>query len=449
MSDFITEPARQIPVIAEADLCVVGGSCTGVFAAIRAARLGLRVILIERQNSLGGVAVSGLVNIWHTLNDTDDREQIISGLTEETLDRLKARKAAYLENRKNGSYNFNPSELAILLDELAAENKIRLMLHTYYSAVVSSGSEVQTIIVENSDGRGAIRARFFIDATGDGFIARDLGLPSYANDYLQPPTACFHLQGNMDGVDLRRLVLEHGEEFGLDDDWGWSTNVAGCKGITMRADQHVFGVRCDRADDLTRAELEGRRLMRAFVAMLQKYGRDDTSYALTNICSSIGLRETVHYKTRFCASELPLLTGERYEAPILNGTYPCDIHHSSGGGISFKYLDGRESTIYGKGTRSVGGNWRERMGLTGEPAKYYQVPFDILVGDRMRNFIAVGRVLNADMTAYGALRVMVNLNQIGEAAGTAAALCVDKNADLRELDGRRVTKTLRDGGSAL
>ena len=89
------------------------------------------------------------------------------------------------------------------------------------------------------------------------------------------------------------------------------------------------------------------------------------------------------------------------------------------------------------------------MGLTGEPAKYYQVPFDILVGDRMRNFIAVGRVLNADMTAYGALRVMVNLNQIGEAAGTAAALCVDENADLRELDGRRVTKTLRDGGSAL
>ena len=116
MSEFITEPARQIPVIAETDLCVVGGSCTGVFAAIRAARLGLRVIVVEQQNSLGGVAVSGLVNIWHTLNDTDDKQQIIAGLTEETIGRLMKRGAAYLEDRKNGSYNFNPSELTILLE---------------------------------------------------------------------------------------------------------------------------------------------------------------------------------------------------------------------------------------------------------------------------------------------------------------------------------------------
>ncbi|MBQ8509536.1 MAG: FAD-dependent oxidoreductase [Clostridia bacterium] len=449
MDNYIVEPQRKIPVTAEADLCVVGGSCTGVFAAVRAARMGLRVVLVERMNMLGGAATLGLVNIWHTLLDTDDRQQIIAGLTEEVLALLRVRGALTDRNNRSTSYNFNPSELAILLDELVKENKIQLKLHTSYAAVIAEGSVVQSIIIENKDGRQAIRAKFFIDASGDGFVARDLAIPSYTNEYIQPPTACFHLQGCMDGVKLGELVREHGSEFGLDDDWGWSTHVAGCEGITMRADQHIFGLRCDRADDLTAAEMEGRRQARAFVAMLQKYGRDDTNYALTNLCSSLGLRETVHYRTRFTASELPLLTGERYDAPIMNGTYPVDIHHASGGGISFKYLDGSRHTVWGKGTRTERGNWREELGITGEPAKFYQVPFDLLVGEEYANFIAAGRMLNADMSAYGALRVMVNLNQLGEAAGTAAALCLDSGTPLQALDGRRVTEALRKGGSAL
>ena len=61
MNDSITEPSREIPVIAEADICVIGGSCTGVFAAVRAARLGARVIIVEQQGCFGGVATNGLV----------------------------------------------------------------------------------------------------------------------------------------------------------------------------------------------------------------------------------------------------------------------------------------------------------------------------------------------------------------------------------------------------
>ena len=89
------------------------------------------------------------------------------------------------------------------------------------------------------------------------------------------------------------------------------------------------------------------------------------------------------------------------------------------------------------------------MGLTGDYAKYYQIPFDILVGERYHNFIAAGRMLNADMSAFGALRVMVNLNQIGEAAGVAAYLAVDRSQTVQEIDGTAVTELLRKGGSAL
>ena len=148
--ETIFEPARQIPVIREADVCVLGGSCTGVFAAIRAARLGMRVLLIEKEGMLGGAAVTGLVNIWHTLMDTDNREQIIAGLTEETIARLRSRGALTVQDNRSSTYNFNPMELTILLDEMIRENRISLMLHTAYSSVLAEGERVKAVFVENS-----------------------------------------------------------------------------------------------------------------------------------------------------------------------------------------------------------------------------------------------------------------------------------------------------------
>ena len=85
---FINEAPKQVPVIYEADICVVGGSATGVFAAVRAARLGAKVVIVECQNSFGGVASNGLVGLWHTFLSTDGKTQVISGLTEETLGRM-------------------------------------------------------------------------------------------------------------------------------------------------------------------------------------------------------------------------------------------------------------------------------------------------------------------------------------------------------------------------
>jgi len=449
MTATYMEPARSLPVRDKADVCIAGGSCTGVFAAVRAARMGCSVVLCEEMNVLGGVAVTGLVNIWHTLMDMDDREQVIAGLTEEMIRRLQKVGALEISRSRSSTYNFNPSEFAIELDRLVAEHRIRVRLHTKVCQVLTEAGKIRAAVIEDGDGRAVIEAGFFIDCTGDGDLARFLGLESYAHPYIQPPTACFHLLGRMDGVDLDRLIHEHGAEFGLPDDWGWNVHVAHCPGITMRADNHVFGLRCDRADDLTKAEITGRGQMRAFVSLLQKYGRQDTTYALTNIPSYIGIRETVHYKTRFQATELPLLTGTRYEDPICNGTYPTDIHHSDNMAITFRYLDGTEKTIWGKNTRTDMGNWRERLGITTPAAAYYQVPFELLVQEHWENFIAAGRMLHADMGAFGALRVMVNLNQLGEAAGCAAACCLGEGTAVYALDGRHVTDALRKGGSAL
>ena len=114
---YIVEPQKRLRITHEVDLCVIGGSCTGVFAAIRAARLGLRVLLIEQHNILGGTAVSGLVNIWHSLYDTDNRNQIIAGLTAETVERLQRRDAIVQSGKRESYYNFNPFEHIIFMIE--------------------------------------------------------------------------------------------------------------------------------------------------------------------------------------------------------------------------------------------------------------------------------------------------------------------------------------------
>lgn len=444
---WIQEPARQIPVCCEADVCVVGGSCTGVFAAVRAARLGARVVLIERQNRFGGVAANGLVNIWHSLMDTGNTEQIIAGLTDEVLCRLRANDAVMAGRDAWSAHIFNPNELAIVLDDLVREHRIKPYLHTQYAALACDGDTITHVVVENKDGRSAIAARFFIDATGDGDLARDLHLPSYRSAQVQPPTACYFLQGEIDDVRLQQAVETYGGAYGLQPDWGWSETVPGLAHISMRADTHLKDLLCSRADDLTAAELEGRRRAGAMVRLLNRH--TDGRYGLAALCSHVGVRETVHYQTRFQAREMDLLTGKRYEDAILNGTYRVDQHHSETGGITFRYLDGTTCTYFENGKKKVLGNWMQERQFTGRPARFYQVPFALLVQEHCANFICAGRMLHADEGAFGALRVMVNVNQLGEAAGVAAYLAVQTGLPVWKLPGRQVRDTLQAGGSCI
>ena len=444
----IFEPARQIPVWNEVDVCVIGGSCTGLFAAVRAARLGASVALIEMQGRLGGTATNGLVNVWHTLYDDTYTQQIIGGLTDEVEKRmLKADRLNYVKNSNAIGAQLDPGYLVYVLDCLAKEEKIKLYLHTNYAGVSMDGPRIEAVILENKDGRGAIRARFFIDCTGDGDLGRDVGLEHYQMQPLQPPSSCFLMTGSTDDDDIAKLVIEHGAEFGLDDDWGWYGPVPGMSDLFFRADNHVFGVDCSKAEDLTAAEMEGRRRAFAFEALLNAYGK--RKHRIVNICSHIGIRDTVHYCTDYQITESDLLTGKQYEDAILHGTYCLDVHHQNDNGITFKYLNGMVKTCYGKGENTVYSNWREEQGLTGEPAHFYSVPFRTLVQRKVDNLIQAGRMINADPSAFGALRVMVNCNQMGEAAGVAAVLCLQKNQKISEIDGKEVRSMLNFGGSLL
>lgn len=417
------------------DVVVVGGGCTGVFAAVKAARKGLKVAIVEKSNCFGGVATNGLVNIWHSLHDIYGKEQIIGGLTHEVVQTLL--KTGYGE-RKHGEYDyvsFDPNALKRILDSLAMENHIKVFFHTFYNSLVVKDNSIESILVGNKDGMGAICGKFFIDATGDGDLCRDVGLCAYTHSAIQPPTPCCFFRKEI-GQDIGTLIALHGKEFGLEDDWGWEDTVPGFDDIFLRADFHIFGKMCNKADDLTEAEIEGRRKLYAFNELLKKY--DNADHGIVALSSHIGIRETVHYQTRFQANEQDLLLGKSYDDTVMRGTYRVDIHHQQDNGITFKYLDGRKITHYGKGTRTVAANWMEEMGIRKEPAPYYQIPFDILVQEKITNLIPVGRMLNADPGAFGALRVMVNLNQLGEAAGIGAYLAIKEETPIQNISGNAV-----------
>lgn len=444
--NIIHEPARQTPVCCQVDLCVVGGSCTGMFAAIRAARLGLSVAVVEMDNCLGGVAASSLVNVWHKLTDEDRKQQIIAGLTQEMIERLRKVDAVttYTQEDRLATYELNTEELKIELDLLARENSIRLFFHTMYCSPILEENLLKGIIVENKDGRQAILADFFIDASGDGDIARDTGLCQYQYTHIQPPTPCFKLYGKEEGISISQLVQKHGKEFGLPEDWGWGGSIPGMPEVAFHADTHIFHRQCHKAKDLSEAEAEGRAQIRAIMDLLRKYAPEHP-FSLVSLYSHLGIRDSVHYKTSYQITGEELMYGTSFPDTVACGTYPIDIHHSDNAGITYRYLTGYERVHNDRTSPPTIHQWR----TDGQYATYYQVPFRVLVQTKIANLIPVGRMINADINAFGAVRVMVNLNQLGEAAGVAAYLCLNGQHPVWDTDTHKLRTLLNQGGSAL
>ena len=316
-SQVILERPRSVPVVQDCDVCVLGGSCTGVFAAVRAAQMGARVALVEKQNAFGGVATSGLVNIWHKLYSNDGTKQIIGGLTYEAIKRLEKIGAVAGYGRGKREFALNTEELKIELDRLVGENGVRPYLHTYYSAPQIEGNKVTAVFVENKDGRQAIRAKVFVDATGDGDLAKDAGLPFEIRSGLQPPTTCAEISGLPDSI--VKLIQEHREEFGLAPDHGWGSFVPGSEGVRMCAYTHVFDTNASDANQLTAAEMEGRRQIRAYMDIARKYGGSKNKPCLLDLPSYIGVRETRSFTANYQLTEEDVLSCKRFRMRLRTG----------------------------------------------------------------------------------------------------------------------------------
>lgn len=458
---IIQEEPQTVPVFHEADICVLGGSCTGVFAAVRAARLGARVVLVEKQNAFGGVATSGLVSIWHSLYDTEFKKQIIAGLTVETVERL-SRIGAVTERQKSHSagYVLNTEELKIELDRLVLEAGVIPCLHTMFVAPYVKDGELKAVIVENKSGRGAIIAKMFIDATGDGDLCHRLGIGERQSPHYQPSTACAKISGwgqnreweddvtgtdRLAGLDLPAALLEHKDEFGLSEGFGWGAFVPGTKDTYMYAGTRVYHADSSNGEMLTYSEMEGRRQVRAIMDLIRKYGPEN-KLALVALPSYIGTRETRHINCRYRLTGEDVLYGKRFDDAIANGSYRIDIHHQDKAGLTFKYLDGQQVYVRPGYPKEVS-RWREP---TNTNPVFYQIPYrSMLPAGPYPNLILAGRMLDADDEAFGGVRVMVNMNQLGEAAGVAAYMGLNQSRGFAQLDTAELRRNLAAGGSII
>jgi hypothetical protein len=442
---YVIEPSRRIPVIYEADICVIGGSCTGVFAAVRAAKLGARVVLIEQQNAFGGVATNSMVNIWHSLQDTEFEREIIGGLTADILKRLESRDAViYNKKNLNSGSKFNSEELKIELDKLIQGAGIKVYLHTFFTDVLAEEGRITAVIVENKNGRGAIKAAQFIDASGDGDVATRLGLEMYVANHMQPATTCarFSNWGSLE-VDGNEAIGKLGDRFGLQKGFVWGCYVPGSD-VYMLAGTRITGINPAIADDLTYGEMEGRRQVRAIMDLL-KAASPNSKLSLQALPSRLGLRESRHARCEYQLTGDEVLNGVRFSDAIANGSYRVDIHHQDKPGITFRYLNGEERYCV-PGSPPVESRWRAET--TTNPT-FYQVPLRSLVPRGAKNLMMAGRMLDVDEVAHAAVRVMVNMNQTGEAAGIAAFVALDKGLDVGQVAAGEVRDLLSAGGSII
>ncbi|HRU05877.1 MAG TPA: FAD-dependent oxidoreductase [Candidatus Brocadiia bacterium] len=448
----IHEPARDLPLVEDCDVCVLGGSCTGVFAAVAASRMGARACVVEACGFFGGMATAGLVSIWHSTLDTNFERQIIAGLTTEVIERLQKRGGVTVFTRNPDRHCvLNTEELKIELDELTREAGVRPFLHTRFCAPIIDSGRLDAVAIEDKTGRRAIRAKVFIDATGDGDLVARMGLPCETRPRLQPPTTCMILRGIQTlarkrpdfswPAMLRAADLPPSAQRGF----LWTAHVPGASDDTLVAGTRMVDVDCSDADALTAAEIEGRRQTRALCDAIRAFEPNLPESLLANLPAHVGVRETRHARCVHRVTEQEVLTGFRFPDAIANGTYRVDIHHSEKPGLTFRYLDGREVYVV-PGEKLQEGRWRPQ---TAENPAFYQVPYRALVPQGARNVLVAGRLMDADRGAYGALRVMVNCNQTGQAAGCAAALAAQRGISVADVPAAALRDVLRSQNAVI
>jgi hypothetical protein len=413
-----------------AQIVVAGGGPAGVCAAIAAARSGADVLLVEQYGYLGGMSTAGLVAPWMTFHDKEGK-QVVFGIAQEIVDRLveTGHSRGHISDTMGETSTITPfdaEQLKYLLAKMCLEASVRLLFHTFIFGAEVNDRKINCLKAANKDGEIRIKADRFVDATGDGDILAMSGCAfekGRDGDGMMQPASMMFTMANVDFEKVRQYMKEHPDDFhhntlyerldevpnsisGFFSKWnigreklgldikrdrilffrGWRNDIAAVN--TTR----ITGIDGTSAEDLTKAEIEGRHQALLVSELLRRYVPGFENAYLLNTASAIGIRETRRLVGRYVLTGKDLESGRVFDDSIALYAYPIDMHQPDGSGFT-------EYTV---------------------PS--YGIPYRALLPNEIDNLLVAGRCISATREAQSSLRLTPGCMATGQAAGVAAAL---------------------------
>ncbi|MBD2862553.1 FAD-dependent oxidoreductase [Paenibacillus oceani] len=416
---------------AEYDVIVVGGGPSGIAAAVASAREGSRTLLVERYGFLGGAGTAMMVNPWMSYSAALSSEQIIFGILQELIDGM-TRMGMYGSPKARNA--FDPEALKVVAERLCMEAGVELLYHTFLAGVKMepNGQNIGSIELANKAGLVEMKARMYIDATGDADLAALAGAVvekgREVDSNCQPMTLNFRMANvDMDRLADRQTITDlylaakaRGEVDCPRENVLWfHTNQPGV--IHFNTTRILLK---DATDpwQLTEAEIEGRRQVQELVIFLKKDVPGFEESYLQTTAPQIGVRESRRVIGEHLLTADELLSACKFDDVIARGAYPVDIHNPIGGGTIIQEL---------------------------VPGEWYDIPLRALIPLKINNLLIGGRPVSATHEAHSAIRVQPIAIAIGQAAGTAAALCAQSGSIPRTIETSVVQRSLNKQGARL
>jgi len=381
----VIQPQRDLPLLHQTDVLVVGGGPAGVVAALAAKRAGVDVTLVERYGHFGGLWTGGLVLLvlGHIVTGG---KQVCQGIGEEMMRRLDRLDRGIVNRRRGSNPTVDAEALKYVMVEMIMEAEVDVFLHCWGVDAVMDGNRVCGAVFESKSGRRAILAKNVVDATGDGDLFAATGAEHEHRKY---HVGLVSRIGNLDKVDTNKAGDAKPRHLGA------VTPIPGVRWVNMH------GPDVDGLDvaELTKIELNARRLIWKNVQQIRRTPGYEQVY-LMETAPQVGVRIT----------------------RVLTGLHTLKMSDVTAGR---RFPD----------VVAVGGAWN------GDHHEW-QIPYGALVPKNVENVIAAGRCISGETLMSDLIRVIPNCFITGHAAGAAAAVAANDGCTVREVDVPKVQKLL-------
>ena len=425
------EYRKEVPLHSAWDIIVCGAGPSGIAAAVTAARLGMKTMLLERYGSVGGCLTLGNVTT------------VMGGVAPGTIrDEL----AELLNSPDNSTGIDNEDAKGLLIALLEKEGVTFRLQSPVVDAQVVDG-QIRGVYVLTQQGIVLMQARRVIDATGDGYVAAMAGCevmvgrdgdslvqPSslmYTIDGIDPEctlTCCHeeHYTTFPDGREYLAMCRKAAEEGRLPGNVTivrlYRTNHRGERLVNAT---QMNGVNILNDGDAEKSEVELRRQMTMVNEFLRSEVPGFENIRVRVSASTLGVRESRRIRGQYVLQAEDLLHGRRFEDVVVHRADFCiDIHNPTGGGQS------------------------ETDGLP-HKAQPYDIPMRALQPLKVENLVLAGRCISGTHRAHASYRVMNIAMPIGQAAGTMAAVSIREDCSVSAVPYAKVKACLEAQGCVL